>query len=218
MYDLFLNKTKEKEDFIGTVVSLNPLMVELIPGDNPIPAIETSTLFGIGVSSRILLKKIGNIFIATNVIAQTKKNQLLVMPANIVIGNTTDYSDLFEINLVPGIYIIEANIRANNQNTTPNARMVWAVSGSYTTISFRLCRGGLGLVNTSDSGNVIRSSVHGITTAVTYAVGTSSSYLSEFFIIQANEDITLKLQGAKNVIHNSNTTFYSGSSVKVQEI
>jgi hypothetical protein len=57
------------EVLIGTVSTLYPLKVQLVPNDTELPVIATSSLSGIKVGSRILIQKFGKLLIGISVIS-----------------------------------------------------------------------------------------------------------------------------------------------------
>lgn len=54
---------------IGTVSTLYPLKVQLVPEDTELPVVATSSLAGIKLGSRILIQKFGKLLIGTSVIS-----------------------------------------------------------------------------------------------------------------------------------------------------
>ena len=71
-YNAILNKKEPSNILIGTVVSLSPLTVTLLPEDTAIPVVPTTNLFGITINSRIVLQRFGTQFIGIGVIGSPK--------------------------------------------------------------------------------------------------------------------------------------------------
>ena len=55
---------------IGTVSTLYPLKVQLVPEDTELPVVATSSLVGIKLGSRILIQKFGKLLIGVSVIVE----------------------------------------------------------------------------------------------------------------------------------------------------
>lgn len=68
IFDFIINQKKENQFFTGIVSSLSPLSVKIYPLDDAILCKATTGLIGLKVGSNVILLKIGNQFIATNVI------------------------------------------------------------------------------------------------------------------------------------------------------
>jgi len=215
-YDLILNKKESNNTLIASVVTVSPLTVELIPGDNPIPVIATSNLSGLKAGSRVVLQRYGKQFIATNVIAGFIYAPIIVKQAgDITVNDSTDFVDLMSITLPAdsGFWTIKAYCRVLGR-TTSNAKLVWAVSGSYTFIT-RFSRGGPGTAFDSTTGELHRNSYHGLTTVVAYGGNNYSSCYSEVVSLEVgNTDLLLTLRGSQFIKTVVNTTFYANSFIE----
>lgn len=68
IFKTIINKPDENLFTTGTVVTVNPLTIELLPGDTPIPCIAISSLIGAAVGSRLILLRYGKQFVALGVV------------------------------------------------------------------------------------------------------------------------------------------------------
>lgn len=68
MYQYFLNRKQDQVFLIGSVASIKPLTITLIPSDTSLTCVYTQHLKGLKVGSRLLLTKFQNRFIALGII------------------------------------------------------------------------------------------------------------------------------------------------------
>lgn len=230
--DKILNSKKESNILIATVTQVDPLLVELIPDDSPIPAINTNHLF-IEVGSRIILQKFLNQFIAIAVIGSPKYPKIVLKIADTNRASDTSYTAdphltvslpkgyIWEIKV--GLYVIAG--------TTGRFKTSWTLAGSasYNLGDAYSIHGGIGIgTSASDAQNAtyMRASAVDMqtypTTGFGYgAMGGSSwgDYIEETLFIST-------LSGAGSITMNwgqysssaTNTTLKKGSWLKATPV
>jgi len=215
IFQRILTKKNEQQILIGTVVTVNPLTVKFTPTDSAISAISTANI-NIKVGSRVVLQRFGNKFIATNVIGAANNSKILVkQSSDITINDSTDFKDLMSVTIPAnsGFWTIKSYCRVVGR-TTSNAKLIWDATGTYTFIT-RFSRGGAGVAFDSTTGELQRSSYHGLTTSVAYAGNNNSSCYSEVILIEAgNTDATLTIRGSQFIKTVVNTIFYANSFIE----
>ena len=90
--DKILNKKTEPQILIGTVYSLDPFKVTLVPSDTPIPVVASSGLYGVAVGSRVVLQRFLNQFIAIDILGSPKIDAIEIGLTSDQSITTTDYT------------------------------------------------------------------------------------------------------------------------------
>jgi hypothetical protein len=223
-YDLIKSKIKnrpiENNILIGTVSSLNPLRVTIIPGDTAVPAVSTTNLNGIVAGSRIVLQKMLNQYIAIAILGNPAI-QLYRCTANQNL-TTADMANIagmvFTIPKNSGYYAINTHINVRNETSaTPDVKFDWAITGTdYYTIVGRNCRGGEYAATNSTTLTLTRNSAgHGFTTDVYYPLPAvnGNSYVTEQFIVLAGvSDTIFQFRGSQVSADAAKPTVVSGYS------
>lgn len=198
IYDWVLNKKTEITTWIGTVSTLDPLTVTLLPSDTAIPVVSTTNLLGLRIGSRVLLQKFQNQLIATNVLGDVAIKWYDVPENQSITG--TDMVNItglvFTLKANSGLYAIDVHMSVRNEGSaTPDIKVDWAVTGSdYTLICGRNCRGGEAQTNSSTTFTLCRNSAgHGVTTDVSYTLPalTTNSHITEHLLILAGATDTV---------------------------
>lgn len=198
LFKHIMNPQPEKLFYTATVVTVNPLTVELIPDDVAIPATSTTQLLGLKVGSRVVLVRIYTQFIAIAVIGDTaiqyigKNGNQNITGTDMV--NITDL--VFTLKANSGLYAIDLHMNARNDTSaTPDGKFDWEVTGAdYTVICARNMRGGEAQTNSSTTFTACRNSGgHGMATDIsfTFPALTTSSHIQEHFVIQAGATDTI---------------------------
>lgn len=196
--DKILNKKVEQNTLIGTVDSLSPFKVTLIPGDTAIPVVYTTNLNGVCVGSRIVLQKFLNQFIGIAVLGNPTNKYYGKSGNQEITGTTMENITgmVFTLKANSGIYAIDVLLNARNEESaTPDGKFDWDITGSdYTVVSARSTRGGESQSNSSTSFTACRNSAgHGLATDVYYTFPESSvsSHIQEHFVIQTGVSDTI---------------------------
>jgi|GEM_PF-5448445 len=75
---LILNKNPDRQFFTGIVYDLDPLQVKIYPDDSAINCKATNGLLGLSVGSNVVLLKIGNQFIITQIIGNPFNDSIIL--------------------------------------------------------------------------------------------------------------------------------------------
>ncbi|RPJ79859.1 MAG: hypothetical protein EHM20_00270 [Alphaproteobacteria bacterium] len=89
-----LNKNHDNKFFTGIVYDLDPLQVLIYPADDPINCKATSGLLGLSVGSNVIMMKIGNQFIITNIIGNPFNDNIILNRNSTQTVTTTDQTKI----------------------------------------------------------------------------------------------------------------------------
>src|SRR4030042_3463940 len=220
IFDTIINRKQEQKTLIGTVETVSPLTVTLIPDDTPLPAICTAGLLGLKIGSRVVLQKFGNQFIAIAIIG-TPAVQIYRCTANQNL-TTTDMANIagmvFTLPANSGMYEVYVHVNVRNETSaTPDVKFDWAITGAdYYTIVGRNCRGGEYQATNSLTLSLTRNSAgHGWATDVYYPLPAvnGNSYITEQAVIQAGvTDTIFQFRGSQVSADAAKPTVVSGYS------
>lgn len=219
MHDFFKTITKNNNNNIfitATVSSLVPLGVKIIPTDDEIKVVETTSLSGLKVGSRLLLLKLQDQFIALAVIGSQAIR--LIETSSLGLTDTTmvdtDLEFTFNAN---STYKVSLFLSCNGDDAN-GIDLDWSNTGTIPSNQSRKTIGqAFGETNREDSNVCVRQSY--LTTDIKYGCDASNTIYEEF-ILKTTTAGTMTLRAAKytNSVSGTNTTISSHSYIIVKEI
>lgn len=132
---------------IGTVSSLSPLKVQLVPNDTELPVVPTSALLGIDIGSRIVLERFSKLFIGIAVIKDSLSylgvSRVKIKQSTQSFNNNTRVADneLFITLEANKLYKVFADLVMDCSSESPDAIVEWVAGGTITLYGFQHARG-----------------------------------------------------------------------------
>jgi hypothetical protein len=215
--DKILNKKIEPNILIGTVDSLNPLMVTLITGDTAIPVVETTGLIGLKIGSRVVLQRFLNQFIAIAIIG---KSAIRLIQLNDPIACTsttladTDLSFSFEANCKYDVFLT-LGASGNDSN---GIKLDWLNTGTIPSNQVRRTNGqAFGETNRANTNTCLRQSY--LTTDINYGCDNYNTIM-EWFVLETTTAGIMTLRAAKysNSVPATDTNISASSYIVVKKI
>lgn len=222
IFDFIINKKQESQFFTGIISDLSPLSVKIYPLDDAILCKATTNLIGLQLGSNVILLKIGNQFIITNVIGDYYKlyDKVLLKESNETrVNSSVLYDDnTFNVTLEANkTYEITLCLKVGGV-TSADFKCVW-VKGAGVTAYDRMCSG-----PASNVADITTTSATFMARAYNDSAGygTEDTYFSsitETFIVTTGASAnTLKLQWAQVSAVANSTTVYAGSYMEITEV
>lgn len=220
----YLSKFKKDNDYLtGTVYTVSPLTVKIIPTDTAIPVVSTTNLTNLKVGSRLLLLRFGDQLIGMAVIGQAQFITDYVIKQNDETrNNTTTVTDDNELTLtLPpyGIYEIEARLFVDAVSSTPDLKVAYD-STNVTQLQYRNCLGHGTNTTSVYNSDYIHFHSRSMTTETTYGL-TASGWASvwEVFVVSTgSSEGTITLQFAQNTATAEDITMKANSLLKYTKI
>jgi hypothetical protein len=222
-----LNKNNESNYLTGTVSSLNPLQVKIIPTDDSINVVPTSNLHGVAVGSRLLLTKLQDQFIALCVIQSNSYPigyiDYVIKSADTSRSSTTtvDNDPHLVLTLPPyGIYEVDAWFIVAADSVDPDIKIDWDTSNITALMGDGRIVLGPYTGMTSYGTMTMLNQNYALSSDVGYGVDDSGEIsIWEKMLLSTDEDSgTLQMRWAQRVNSADNTTLKSGSYLKFIKI
>jgi hypothetical protein len=222
-----LSKNKKEPYLTGTVSSLNPLQIKIIPTDDSINVVPTSNLHGITVGSRLLLLKFQDQFIALCVI---QSNSYPIGHIDYVIkssdtsrsSTTTVSNDPHLVLTLPpyGIYEVDAWFIVAADSEDPDIRVDWDTSNITALMGDGRIVLGPYTGMTSYGNTTMLSQNYALSSDVGFGVDDAGEIgIWEKMLLSTDEDAgTLQMRWAQRVNSADNTTLKSGSYLRFIKI
>jgi hypothetical protein len=221
IYDNIIN-IKDKEVYTGIVSDLSPLTVKFYPDDDGIPVISTKNLTSLSVGSNVIMIKIGNKFVITDVIGAFYPTvKLAYKTDNQVISNSTTLTDdtaLF-LDLDPnGIYEVELVFVASGYASS-DLKCDWTLT-NVTPLSLRMRIGNATTTTSTSDNSHIATNRQYHNTALAYGVEASSNgtNIEKFICSTSSSTGHIHFRWCQNSASVENITVANGSYLKATRI
>jgi hypothetical protein len=175
IYDYIINKKPDNKFFTATVYDLDPLQVKIYPDDGAINCKATTGLLGLSVGSNVVLMKIGNQFVITQIIGNPFVDSIMI--------NRNSTQTITDTN--------QAKVQFNSQKALIGSRLSYD-SGNY---GVKIGKGVnsvlvfLDLWNERTTGSYSSIHVYKNSTQLTYAIGAARMTGQEPWITQHSHAI-----------------------------
>ena len=211
------NKPLEQNTLIGTVYSLSPFKFTIFPGDTPIPAVQTTSLIGLKVGSRILLQRYLNQYIAIAIIGESSI-RLIEQSSTFTSSDTTFANTNLSFSFEAGCkYNVFLSLGSNGDDAN-GLKLDWTNTGTIPSNQVRRTNGqAFGQTDRENSNVVVRQSY--FSTAIKYGCADSNA-IQEWFILQTTTAGIMTLRAAKyaNTVTGTDTTVSGTSYIIVEKI